>query len=175
MSPGEKSLRVEQLAGFSPEVSPWIWALEDARLRTLHDVDWLDQATLDRTRAGSVNSIGTLLYHIAAVELDWVYSEVLEHSWDDVPAEVKDLLGYDVRDETGKLTEVPCVPWEEHIHRLTTSRAIVLAAFRNMPTEDFRRQRRLPDYNVSPEWVVHQLIQHEAEHRGQMMELILGF
>ena len=80
---------------------PRIWALEDTRLRTLHDIDWLGQVILDRTRSGSANTVGTLLDHLAAIELDWLYSEVLEHSWDDVPAEVKDLLGYDVRDKKG--------------------------------------------------------------------------
>jgi uncharacterized damage-inducible protein DinB len=37
-----------------------------------------------------------------------------------------------------------------------------------MDYADFRRLRHLPKYDVSPEWVLHHLLQHEAEHRGQI-------
>jgi hypothetical protein len=33
---------------------------------------------------------------------------------------------------------------------------------------EFRRLRSLPRYDVSPEWVLHHLAQHEAEHRSQI-------
>jgi uncharacterized damage-inducible protein DinB len=29
----------------------------------------------------------------------------------------------------------------------------------------------LADYETTPEWVLHHLMQHEAEHRGQIGEL----
>jgi len=37
-----------------------------------------------------------------------------------------------------------------------------------MNIHDFRRVRRLPDYDVTPEWVLHHLTQHEAEHRSEI-------
>ena len=40
-----------------------------------------------------------------------------------------------------------------------------------MTREDFHRPRILERYNVSPAWVIHHLIQHEAEHRGQIGEI----
>ena len=40
-----------------------------------------------------------------------------------------------------------------------------------MSLEEFHRPRKLDQYNVTPEWVIHHLIQHEAEHRGQIGEL----
>jgi uncharacterized damage-inducible protein DinB len=37
-----------------------------------------------------------------------------------------------------------------------------------MDLADFRRIRSLPEYDVTPEWVLHHLMQHEAEHRSQI-------
>jgi uncharacterized damage-inducible protein DinB len=37
-----------------------------------------------------------------------------------------------------------------------------------MTLQDFRRPRQLPEYDVTPEWILHHLMQHEAEHRGEM-------
>lgn len=36
---------------------------------------------------------------------------------------------------------------------------------------EFRRVRSLPYYDVAPEWVLHHLMQHEAEHRSQIGSL----
>jgi uncharacterized damage-inducible protein DinB len=47
-------------------------------------------------------------------------------------------------------------------------RCHLLAAFGEMALAEFRRVREFPDYNVTPEWVLHHLMQHEAEHRGQI-------
>ena len=40
-----------------------------------------------------------------------------------------------------------------------------------MTLDDYRRLRSLPDYDVTPEWVLHHLAQHEALHRGQIFTL----
>jgi len=40
-----------------------------------------------------------------------------------------------------------------------------------MSLEEFRRPRSFPQYRVTAEWVLHQLIQHEVEHRGQIQLL----
>jgi uncharacterized damage-inducible protein DinB len=47
-------------------------------------------------------------------------------------------------------------------------RGLVLEVYQQMTLEDFRRVRSLPNYDVTPEWVLHHLMQHEAEHRGQI-------
>ena len=40
-----------------------------------------------------------------------------------------------------------------------------------MTLDEFRRPRSLPQYDVTPEWVLHHLTQHEAEHRGHIQGL----
>jgi uncharacterized damage-inducible protein DinB len=154
-------------ADCAPEIAPWLWAMEDARRRTLARLEGISQSELDWTPPAGQNAIGTLLYHIAAIELDWLFAEVLEHF--DFPPEIDALFSLDVRDASGRLSPCPNVALADHLARLDTVRARLLATFRIMSAAEFRRIRHLRDYDVTPEWVLHHLLQHEAEHRGEIM------
>jgi hypothetical protein len=66
------------LEGSAPEVGRWLWVLEDTRQLTLESLEGLSPAALDWLPPHGGNSIGTILYHIAAIEMDWLYAEVLE-------------------------------------------------------------------------------------------------
>jgi uncharacterized damage-inducible protein DinB len=169
MSQSQKEqLVVEPLSGCAPEIGRWLWALEDTRERTERSLEGIDRAAIDWCAPEGGNTIGTVLYHIAAIEVDWLYAEVLQCGF---PPQVESLFPYDVRDDQGRLVAVQNVSLEEHLERLSTTRAILLASFRDMDVEEFRRLRHLPRYSVTPEWVLHHLMQHEAEHRGQIQEL----
>lgn len=76
-----------------------------------------------------------------------------------------------MRDEQGHLTHVPGESLTNHMQRLDTVRRLLLDAFRGMPLDEFRRPRHLEQYDVTPQWVLHHLIQHEAQHRGQILDL----
>ena len=169
--PERSTLAVDQILSAEPMISSWLWALEDSRKRTKTvienilpaSIDWLpDDTSLAR------NSIGSLLYHIALIEADWLYAEVLEQ---DYPASIMALFPHADRDSQGHLTHVPGVSLEEHLQRLDAVRAEVLRIFRSMSLADFRRIRHLPNYDVTPEWVIHHLLQHEAEHRSEIAAL----
>lgn len=151
----------------APEIAPWLWAMEDARRRTLARLEGITQAELDWTPHAGENAIGTILYHIAAIELDWLYAEVLEQP--DFPPDVEALFPLDVRNADGRLTPCPNLPLADHLARLDATRTRLLATFRAMSLTEFRRIRPLTDYDVTPEWVLHHLLQHEAEHRGEIM------
>jgi len=47
---------------------------------------------------------------------------------------------------------------------------MLVDALVTMSLSEFRRVRHLDDYDVTPEWVIHHLLQHEAGHRGQGIE-----
>jgi hypothetical protein len=47
----------------------------------------------------------------------------------------------------------------------------LLAAFGAMDLADFRRVRRHEAVDITPEWTLHHLMQHEAEHRGEIESL----
>jgi len=159
-----RTLVIEPVAASDPTIASCLGALEDSRARTLTLLADTDPGAIDWVRDDE-NTIGTLLYHVAAIEADWLYAEVLEQPF---PPDIIDLFPYDVRETDGRLTPVGGRSLDQHIALLKSVRSRLLTAFQPMSLGDFRRARQLPDYDVTPEWVVHHLMQHEAEHRGQI-------
>jgi uncharacterized damage-inducible protein DinB len=169
---GRGKLIIQPLAGYEPDVGRALWPLEDARRRTAHTLAGMDPKLVDWAPPGGpgadMNSLGSLLYHVAAIEASWLYEEALGRPW---PPAVEALFPYPVREEQGRLTVVRGESLDEHWARLVEVRRRLLAAYQTMTLEDFRRVRALPEYDVSPEWVLHHLAQHEAEHRGHIAAL----
>jgi uncharacterized damage-inducible protein DinB len=155
------------LPGYAPEVGAALWQLEDARRRTLRLLRDLPAAYVDAETGG--NTVGTILYHVALIEADWLFAEILEEP---IPAETMARLPADHRDQEGVLTFVRGQTLEQHLERLQAIRSLLLARLRTMTAADLHRPRQLPDYDVSPAWVLHHLAQHEAEHRGELGAMI---
>lgn len=158
-----ESLEVIDLSGYQPEIGAALWRLEDTRNRTLRVLNDMPAEYIDQGMQG--NTIGTILYHIALIELDWLFTEILEES---IPETLMSLFPEEVRDKEGVLTLIKSQTLEQHLFRLHKIREILLDKLRGMTSDEFRRKRIFPQYEVSPEWVLHHLSQHEAEHRGEI-------
>lgn len=168
-----RELMARPLPGYDPEIGTWLWALEDVRRRyTLRFVDGLDRRTLDwEGPDGRENAIGTLLYHIADVELGWLFYDVLLQT--DLPEAVKPDFPHPDRGPDGRLTPVLGVPLDVHLGRLERSRRLFLETFRDIPPAEWRRLRAPEgeDYAVTPQWAVFHLVEHEAGHAFQISAL----
>jgi hypothetical protein len=154
--------------GDDPEVGRWLAALEDARRRTLRELETVDPAWLDLEPDPLLPSIGSFLYHIALIEADWVANDIL--GFDD-PPEVGVLLPWPDRDADGRLTVVRGLPLDAHLDRLAAVRAYAIHHLRSMAADDFHAARMRPDDDMAPNWVIHHLLQHEAEHRTHIAYL----
>jgi uncharacterized damage-inducible protein DinB len=165
-SPERLELVLEQpcLAG-SEEIGRWSAVLTECRARTLKAIAGIGQAELDWRPPHWANSIGSLLYHIGLIEADWLYTEILEQP---IPEDLRLLFSVDDRTLDGKLTDVCSEPANQHKRRLALVREHLLQTLSSMTPTEFRRIRHLRDCDVTPEWVVVHLLQHEAEHRGQI-------
>ncbi|MDQ3548457.1 MAG: DinB family protein [Chloroflexota bacterium] len=164
MSNLRRRLIAELPVGYPPEIARWLWVLADTRRRTLEVLDGLDDSRLDEPGPGG-NSIGTILAHVAVIETDWLYVEILG---EDYPVELLALLPPDVRDAEGHLLATPGLPLARHLEALNAVRIQLVERVGALLPEDLRHVRSLPDYDVSPEWVLHHLAQHEAEHRAEI-------
>lgn len=151
-----------------PEIGRFVWLLEASRERLKERLVGLDVAMLD-FELPNENSIGTLLYHLADIEMSWLFEEVLET--DTLPDEVAAMLCFPTRDEAGRLTRVNGRSLTQHLDILERTRRYLLDTFQQMTLADFRRVRQMENYSCTPEWVLHHLIQHETEHRGQIMAI----
>jgi uncharacterized damage-inducible protein DinB len=154
------------VAAEAPEIGVWLAALGDCRVRTLKAIAGIGSDELDWACPLSKNTIGTLLYHIAAIELDWLYSEILQQEF---PRDFTSWFPHDVRDSDGNLTFIGGESAERHQSRFQYVRDLLSAALGAMTLAEFRRVRHLESYDVTPEWVVHHLLQHESQHRGQIV------
>ncbi len=167
-----RMLQLTPIAGAEPEIGRWLDALEQARALTLRAVDGLDARTLDwEGPDGGDNAIGTLLYHLADVEIGWLYFDLRGTQ---PPPEVMADLPFS-QDPQGdpRLHRVLGVPLEEHVGRLQRTRRVFLDELRGTTLEDWRRARdpEREDYSVTPEWVLFHLVEHESGHAYQIRSI----
>ncbi|MGH2416983.1 MAG: DinB family protein [Candidatus Limnocylindria bacterium] len=148
-----------------PEIGRWLAALEDGRRDTLKELDGVTAEMVDWYPDAPLNSIGTLLYHLALIEADWVATEMLGL---DEPPELAALLPWPDREADGRLSPVDGVALGEHLERLGAVRRWVLEHVGPMSNADFHRVRSFERYDAAPDWALHHVIQHEAEHRAHI-------
>src|SRR5689334_16452388 len=104
MANRERELKiVEPFLNKEAEIGRWLWAFQDTRKSTLEQLDHLSPGVLDWLPPDGESSIGTILYHIANIEADWLYVEVLEQPT--FPAEVAGLFPFETRDKQGYLSQ----------------------------------------------------------------------
>lgn len=151
------------------EIERALWRIEGARTRLLESLEEIDEAILDWRPGVESNSVGSLLYHIAAIEADWLFVEVLQRPFS---PKIEALLPWPVRDEHGRLSHITGQSLSAHLNRLTAVRQALLEGFQEISTEGFRSLQPFEHYDVTPEWVLFHLTQHEAEHRGHIQTLI---
>jgi hypothetical protein len=153
-----------------PEVGRWLSALADSRRDTLAELDGVTPAMVDWYPDLPLNNIGTLLYHVALIEADWVATEVL--GLDDPPPALTELLPWPDRQPAdageGRLTPIDGQALTAHVDRLAAVRTWAVARLEPLTNAELHRERRLPAYDVAPDWVFHHLLQHEAEHRSHI-------
>lgn len=164
-----KKLMVVPLPGFEPEIGRWIWGLEDVRRTLVEKLTGLSLRQLDAKQTGHAHSIGSLLYHIALIEADWLYEEVLRGEWN---PKIRALFPQEDRNPDDTLISIAGEGLDVHLHRLQSVREELLFHFRSMNLEDWRTPRSLAPYDVTPEWVIYHLIEHESHHRGQIFQLL---
>lgn len=168
----KRLLQVAPLPGYEAEIGTWLWAMQEVRRRTLRLVGGLAQRTLDWEGLDErENAIGTLLYHIALVEMSWLYEDILLQP--ELPEALKPDFPFQMEGVDGRQTPVLGVPIEAHLGRLARSRKVFLETFTQIPAEEWRRLR-FPgdvDYGVTPEWAVFHLVEHEAGHTFQISSL----
>ncbi len=159
-----RSLIADLPAGYPPEIARWLWVFADTRRRTLEVLDGVDASRIDEPGPGG-NSIATILAHVAVIETDWLYVEILG---EDYPADLLEHLPPEVRDEQGHLLATPGLPLSRYLDGLAAVRAKLVERVGALSPEDLYRVRSLPQYDVNPEWVLNHLVQHEAEHRAEI-------
>lgn len=160
---------IHTLPAYQGEIGLWVWCLEDTRKRTLLILQGISQDELDWQADSEANTIGSLLYHIAAIEMSYVFEDLLAGS--QFPDDLEFLLPQDVRRLDGSLANVTGEALTDHLKRLESCRKLLEEVYQNLKPDKFHKPVRLDVKKISPAWILHHLMQHEAEHRGQIEEI----
>ncbi len=163
--PLDRTVRTLQPMAAAPEVGRWLSAMVDARRRTLRELHTVTSEMLDWRPNAPLNSMGTLLYHVALVEADWLVDDIQARPY---PGWLRELLPYPDRDGNGRLIQVDGRPMAEHLERLDRVRRLVLGELKSMTPDEFHAVLVRERYDVSPAYILHHLLQHEAEHRAHI-------
>ena len=168
---------VTPLPGYDDVIGRWLWALQEARKRTLQLLQNAapDQSVLDWDGPdGNENTIGSLLYHIAEVEMGWLWGNI--KGLLEMPPDIQAAFPFESEYEaTGRITSVPGVPLGEHLARLERSREVFLTEVRGMPATEWQTLKPDPldsTYEATPEWILYHLIEHELEHNEQISAML---
>ncbi|WP_246369958.1 DinB family protein [Saccharibacillus deserti] len=145
--------------------------MEDVRRELLKHLEGLTQEELDTPLDGNATTIGALLYHIADVETGWLHFDMFLQK--ELDPEIAAWFTAPTRNEDGEIWCPAGERPERHLERLAVVRRDFLDKLRGIDSEDWRRFRSLPgEYDVTPEWIVYHLIEHEAHHRGQIFRML---
>lgn len=139
--------------------------MERARRNLLRRVRTLPKETIDYSpEPKMIESIGTLLLHIAAVEYGWIFEDIggqeMEYE--------KWKYGFSVRE--GK-DQIKGENVEFYLSRLSEVRQEVFEFLKTLSDKDLDSMVDVDTEKVSVEWILFHLIEHEAMHIGQISVL----
>lgn len=161
---------VDPTPGYDPLIGRFVTMLTDARRRLYRDLADLRPEELHPTPSWGNNSVGTLLYHLAAIELDWTFADLMTYSDEGFPEGTGEWFPVDVRERDGRLTPV-VEPLERALDRLEWVRGHLFGVLGRMTDADLDRTFVNDGDENGGAWILHHLMQHEAEHRGQIGEI----
>ncbi len=152
----------------NPRLAVWIDVLDDVRARTKRYVQGLTAEQLAWHPNPKVESIGTLLLHIAAVEFSYIQEDIMKR-----PMGEEWKMAFPVRFD---MPQVSGEPPEFYIGKLDEVRVQTLEVLGGLTDADLGRMIEplepgnsgAPPVEYSIEWILYHVTEHEAHHKGQV-------
>lgn len=158
---------LESLPSFAQEIGLFLANLEKIRKGWRDAVKDLTKNELSEKILPEVQPIGTIIIHLAEAEYFWIQEIV---SGKPMTNEIKELLHHDLwfKDFAAENLDVDyCLQVVEKIHQLTRE---TLLNFTDADLEKtFVRRFEDSEKHYSLRWIFVHLLEHDAEHKGQMM------
>ena len=167
MSEDSKELiTLDRRGDLSPRVAFLFSMMDKTRERLLRSVDGLSDEELDYSPdMEHVETIGTLLLHIAGVEWSWIFEDIDGEEMD----YEKWKYAFALREEG--LSQLTKQGLQFYIDRLAEVRSQVFLRLRNLDDSNLHVLVDVGSAEVSVEWILFHILEHEAMHIGQISVL----
>jgi uncharacterized damage-inducible protein DinB len=160
-------LTIMRAAGCMPTVGKYLSLMEDVRRRTLEYAEGLTAEQLSWHPNPKVESIGTLLLHIAAAEHSYIQEDIMR-----IPMGEEWKIAFPIR------FNIPQVSGKElqyYMNKLNEVRVETRKVLINLLDDDLEKvisplepAAGNEEIEFSIEWLLYHLIEHEAHHKGQI-------
>ncbi len=168
MSNGEiKATRLERSTELPTKVSYWYSMMESVRRRLLLIVENLEEETFDYTpNEKNIETIGTLLLHIAAIEWSWIFEDIdgLEMDFEEFKH------AFALRPEVN-IPQIEGKTKQFYIEKLTEVRTQVYHRLLELKDEELEKTVGSDTEKYTIEWILFHIIEHEVLHIGQILLL----
>lgn len=155
---------LKQFEELSPRISKWYAQMYEIRQWLLHMIGDLSTEEIDFTpNKRTVESIGTLLIHIAGVEWSWIFEDIdgLEMDFE------KFKHGFALRSNVN-IQQIKGNTIQFYITLLNEVREQVYQRLQSMTDADLEKTVEEGDKKFSIDWIFFHLVEHEAMHVGQI-------
>ncbi len=163
MDGDEKRIIVlNRLDDLSPRVSLLLSMMEKVRGRLLKQIDDISSDEIDYSPDDeSVETIGTLMLHIAAVEWSWIFEDIDGREMDHEEWKHAFALREEIPQLKGQKLQF-------YLDKLESVRNEVFKRLSEFNDSELHRRVDIGKAMVSIEWILFHLIEHEAMHIGQI-------
>jgi uncharacterized damage-inducible protein DinB len=164
-------LTLAQAAGVSPNIGFLLGGMEEVRGQLREAVELMSDEEMVRRAVPGAHSIGALVLHIGEAEWWWMNCVIQGHELTDEDRRqpywdvLKDASGFAAKNYSASY----CLRTIDAI-RVETRR--FLASFGDDDLENiYSHTRGERTMEASLRWILHHLIDHEAQHKGQILML----
>ncbi|MHA2363593.1 MAG: DinB family protein [Candidatus Hodarchaeales archaeon] len=148
----------------NPKLSKLILMLIDTRKGLLSQLNGFSQDALDYSpNINKIETIGTLLLHIAGIEWSWIFEDI-----DNMEMDYEEWkYGFALREKLDPV-QLTGKPLQYYIDKLDKVRKDVLIRLEKMNDSDLKKEVIIGNDKFSIEWIIYHLFQHESVHIGQI-------
>lgn len=150
----------------------WVAAMDDIREELKRSLKGISENELIWQPNPEINSIGTLLLHLAHTESWWIEEMIAGKS---LSAEFKKQSLFDEFGAGKTSPPAPHHPYQWYFERLDKARTRTrktLLKLKDLNLNDIRyHEEGFERIEFSVRWILYHLVEHEAYHRGQITQL----
>lgn len=169
-------LDIKIVEGCDPVVGLGLGVKSDCRRRTLGELEGLPDAWLEVEPPMGHNTIASILYHVGSTDVYWLYTVLQQELPDDMRAIFPD----DDRDEKGDLARLKVLTVNDYLEKMQIAHDRFVELYKQLSAEDYRKPRPITNWMgevdmITPERILYHVVNHDAEHRGELMYIIQHF